>query len=109
MAVYVDEAIFPFRGMLMCHMVADTLGELHEMADQLGIKRAWFQPTSFPHYDLHEPARARALELGAVEISRRQIALFMRRKRAEWREVTQAHDEAIARGAFKSQRNRPNE
>ena len=31
--VYVDNPIWPYRGMLMCHMIADTPEELHAMAD----------------------------------------------------------------------------
>jgi cytoplasmic iron level regulating protein YaaA (DUF328/UPF0246 family) len=38
MSVYVDMAIFPFRGQMYCHMMADTLDELHIMADNIGLK-----------------------------------------------------------------------
>lgn len=33
-----------------CHMMADTLEELHAMAASIGMKRAWFQPLSSPHW-----------------------------------------------------------
>ncbi len=53
MTVYVDNARLPFRRMIMCHMVADSVDELHEMADAIGVNRRWFQSeASYPHYDV---------------------------------------------------------
>lgn len=50
-----------------CHMTADTLEELHAMADKIGLRRAWFQDkSSVPHYDLTESKRVLALRYGAV-------------------------------------------
>jgi hypothetical protein len=83
MAVYVDSANIPFRGHVMCHMIADTLDELHAMADAIGMQRRWFQPRSFPHYDLPQERRAEAVRLGAVEVDRRGIAAVMRRLRSD--------------------------
>lgn len=83
MAVYIDSANIPFRGHLMCHMLADTLGELHAMADAIGMQRRWFQPRSFPHYDVPQDRRALAVALGAVEVDRRGIVCVMRRLRAD--------------------------
>jgi hypothetical protein len=83
MPVYVDDARNPFRGHLMCHMIADTLGELHAMADAIGMQRRWFQPRSFPHYDLPQAQRAAALRLGAIPVDRRGIVRTMRRLRAD--------------------------
>jgi hypothetical protein len=82
MAVYVDSANIPFRGQLMCHMLADTIDELHGMADAIGMQRRWFQPYSFPHYDLPLHRRAAAVRLGAIEVDRRGIVHVMRRLRA---------------------------
>ena len=83
MSVYVDDARLPFRGMLMCHMLADSLDELHAMAAAIGMQRRWFQPVSFPHYDLDLERRGAAVALGAVEVDRRGIVRVMRRLRAD--------------------------
>lgn len=72
MAVYVDQERNRFGRMVMCHMFADTLPELHAMAEAIGMDRAWFQPLSFPHYDVSLSRRERALALGAVEVDRRE-------------------------------------
>lgn len=85
MPVYVDFARIPFRDMQMCHMVADSLDELHHMADQIGMLRIWFQAKSFPHYDLSQPRRQSAVEFGAVEVDRRELVTVMRRWRSEAR------------------------
>ncbi len=73
------------NGRRWCHMFADTLPELHAMADQLGLKRAWFQPGRSPelnHYDLVPSKRALAVRLGAQEISTLE---YMRARRTEVR------------------------
>lgn len=51
------------------HMMADTVGELEQMARRLGLDPAWRQDKrSGVHYDLVESRRARAVALGAIEI-----------------------------------------
>lgn len=81
MSVYVDSARLPYRGMLMCHMTADTLDELHEMAKALGLKRAWFQDKSIPHYDIYQTKRAKAVKLGAIEETSRESVARIRAAR----------------------------
>lgn len=68
MPVYVDRERNPYRGMLMSHMLADSLDELHAMAAAVGLRRAWFQDHGTPHYDLCQAKRAIAIRLGAVEM-----------------------------------------
>ena len=66
----------------MCHMLADTFAELHEMADKIGINRKWFQATaSTPHYDICKAKRELAVGHGAIECDRRQIVGVIRRLR----------------------------
>lgn len=84
MAVYVDGAENQFGRMKMCHMVADTVAELHEMADKIGMRREWFQPYSSPHYDLSKTRRAAAVKLGAIEVDRRSIVAVLKRSVPTW-------------------------
>ena len=81
MSVYVDAPSHKFGRMLCCHMIADDLSELHDMARAIGCKDEWFQPRSFPHYDIPKFRRVKAIELGAVEVDRRQLAKIIRRIR----------------------------
>lgn len=71
MAVYVDDAVHPWRNQRWAHLMADSLVELHAMAAQLGIPRRAFQnKSSGAHYDVTVEARAQAIALGARAISR---------------------------------------
>lgn len=80
MAVYVDEIVEYGHGPTCLrkgssHMWADTLEELHSMADAIGMKRAWFQAGgTIDHYDVTPARRAKALELGAIFKPARQAA-----------------------------------
>jgi hypothetical protein len=67
----------------MCHMLADDLVELHTMAARIGLLRKWFQPFSFPHYDVALGKRTLAIQKGAIEIDRREVAEMMRRLRGD--------------------------
>lgn len=73
MSVYVDNYCAAYRGMKMSHLAADSLDELHEMAERLGLRREWFQDKNLPHYDVCKSKRALAIKLGAKEVSSRKI------------------------------------
>lgn len=66
------------RGGRWCHMVS-TVGEdeLHEFAARVGLRRSWAQlrstGASAAHYDLLPGRRSRAVRLGAVEVSSRDL------------------------------------
>lgn len=65
MPVYVD-GLVKYRSGNWCHMWADSLPELHDMAMQIGLRPEWFQNREgFPHYDLRAPKRLLALRRGA--------------------------------------------
>lgn len=84
MSVYIDKSRNRFGRMTMCHMIADTLDELHAMAEAIGMARAWFQAppkASFPHYDVCLSRRSKALALGAIELDRTPFVDAMRRIR----------------------------
>ena len=84
MAVYVDKEANQFGRMVMCHMIADTLTELHEFAAKIGLQREWFQLGSSPHYDLSKTRRAAALKAGAIEVDRRGLVEVIKRQRPAW-------------------------
>lgn len=88
MAAYVDDLqVWPnARGIFRagsCHLAADTLDELHEFAARLGMRREWFQPGRgrHPHYDLVKSRRDRAVALGAIEVSGRDLIMLWRAQR----------------------------
>ena len=79
MSVYVDDAVMPWRGQRWAHLMADTLAELHAMAEALGIPRRAFQDkTSGAHYDVTAPLREQAIALGAIPISRHHDRTLVR-------------------------------
>ena len=75
MAVYVDDMHLSlmgcFRGMKMCHMIADEEVELHRMAGRIGLELRRYQGD---HYDVPAEMRALAVTYGAVEITMRELA-----------------------------------
>lgn len=70
MSLYVDDVRHNFGRMVMCHMWATTVEELHEHAQALGLQRRWFQQppkASWEHYDVSLGVKARAIaERGAL-------------------------------------------
>lgn len=84
MPVYVDSMRASYRRMKMCHMIADSVAELLEMADKIGVSRRWFQMTSHPHFDICLSKRAIAVRCGAIEVDRRGLVDVMKRHRAKF-------------------------
>ena len=86
MSVYVDPIMptlvnknwkYP-RG---CHLVADTIAELHSFAACLGLKSSWFQNRTMPHYDLTPNKRKLAVKIGAIEVDRKQFVELFKEQR----------------------------
>lgn len=75
MPVYVDTLLdWGWKLGPSCHMFADTLEELHDMAHKIGLNRSWFQmsKSGLPHYDLVESRQIKAIKLGAIELERKE-------------------------------------
>lgn len=74
--VYVDNFNAPYRGMKMCHMIADTFEELVIMASDIGVQQRWiqYQGTANEHFDICQTKKAKAIQLGAKEINFRDYA-----------------------------------
>lgn len=88
MSVYIDAMVDHKKrigpaGPLWCHMIADSLNELHQMAAIIGLKRSWFQEkSSFPHYDIgSQRMRDLAVFNGAVVCDRSTFVAHIRRLR----------------------------
>lgn len=79
MTVYVDDMRAKVGRLVCCHMVADTLEELHAMADAIDLPRRYLDGD---HYDPCLAKRARAVALGAVEITRREAVRIRARMRS---------------------------
>lgn len=61
-------------GRQWCHCIADTVEELHLFVNQqLRLPQKYFQPKSFPHYDLNKSKREQAVKLGVVELNTTQM------------------------------------
>ena len=72
--VYIDNALISFNGQLWCHMMADSLDELHSFAAYIGVSSNWFhKDASYPHYDITIQTKQNALCLGATAVDRKQI------------------------------------
>lgn len=98
MPVYVDDMRAPFKGRILCHMVADTLEELHEMAENIGMPRRFYQgppKTRYPHYDIPLEMRAEAIDWGAIEITQREAPAIAKRSLAASKSGTSAAPETL--------------
>lgn len=122
MTVYVDEAAIgaavhnhitgrTVRG-IWYHMFSDRLNprELHEVAEAIGLRRAYFQRSSYAggryvgkinyahdHYDVTRSKRAEAIRLGAIPVSMsRAVEIWQDKRQHEWaaREATNESEHA---------------
>ena len=89
MSVYVDEMAVSLRNKnwpysQSCHLVADSVEELHYFAGRMRLKPSWFQDKpELPHYDLTRGMRLVAVKLGAIEVNRYKISELMKMYRSK--------------------------
>ena len=111
MSVYVDDMRAPFRGMVMCHMTADTQPELLAMARRIGVAVKWLQKagTSREHFDICLSKRRLAVASGAVDETERDTALRLLVREGAGRRAGRAalRELAVARAAWAAERSRP--
>lgn len=94
MSVYVDDLQVSLKNRNWpyshsCHLVADSVEELHYFAGRMMLKPAWFQDKpERPHYDLTKGKRRLAVKLGAVEIDKEKLFEIMRKYRERRSETT---------------------
>jgi len=102
MTVYVDEAIWFWKGRKWCHLMADDLAELHRFAHRLGLHLSSYQgppKTSAPHYDITGFERNRAIRLGAVPVGRREIVQLFRAQKVGRAELAARTSMRVGRAA----------
>ncbi len=63
------------------HLIGDSLEELHEFAQEVGLRREWFQDHSrHPHYDLTTLRMARrVIKAGVRLVSPKNLVKVSRR------------------------------
>lgn len=83
MSVYVDKAKNPYGRMLMSHLIADSLEELHEAANKIGVKKKWFQDKDMPHYDICQTKKELLMDIYGkdIEIDNRKLVELIRKNR----------------------------
>jgi hypothetical protein len=95
MTVYVDDVRHRFGRMVMCHMWADAIDELHAMAELLGLKRSWFQEppkASWQHYDISLSVKAAAIRAGALLMDKYAPLEHTAWLEGRWAKVVQIYD-----------------
>lgn len=78
MSVYVDPAVSvkPNGRKKYCHLIADTLDEMHSFSAKIGVKPHFFhKKASYLHYDLTEEQRNVAIENGAIAITSKELVI----------------------------------
>lgn len=70
-----------------CHLIADSVQELIEFAESIGMRREWFQSKSTPHFDLTVEGRAAAVAMGAIELNNRELVAKIRELRRKRRMI----------------------
>lgn len=85
MAILVDEAVWPWRDRMWCHLISDTsLAELHAFARELGVPERGF---GGDHYDIPAEVRQVAIGMGARPVSSAEVIRALRKAGLRRRDV----------------------
>lgn len=77
MAILVDDAVWPWRDRMWCHLISDTsLEELHDFARRIGVPERGF---GGDHYDIPAEIRKVAIREGARPVTSREVVLALTR------------------------------
>lgn len=77
--VYVDNAFVESRGRQWCHLLAETVDELHAFAAEIGLsKHAFHRAARIPHYDVTALQRQLVLARGVQPVTVREAILLTR-------------------------------
>jgi len=64
------------------HLVAENINFLHSFAEQIGLKRHWFQNKrgkKQPHYDVKGVMIQAAIDNGAEQVGSKEIIRFLKK------------------------------
>lgn len=83
MSTYVDSWNAKYRGMIMCHVIADSHEELLNLMDKIEVKRKWIQNENSyrEHFDICLSKKKLAIKNGTIEISTIDLVRICRAKR----------------------------
>lgn len=96
MAIYVDFVRIEFKSHRWCHMLVDTLQELHEFAALIDVdKRLFHRNASYPHYDVTVQMRETAIEYGALPADRKKIIECAKKLKIELNHQTALSEQSI--------------
>ena len=88
--VYIGKRKYKYGRMIMSHMAADDIHELHGMALFIGIDKKHFQhKEGKPHYDICQEKKKDAIKLGAKEVDDREIITMWRE--SNFKNLNKAH------------------
>ena len=92
--IYVDQAREREGNATISHLLADSLEELHGMADRIGLNPSAFHPGSIPYYDCAQGKRQQAIKFGAVVIGRQKVRELIQNWKNTMRQVLDnSHDD----------------
>lgn len=92
MTVYVDDVRHKFGRMVMCHIWADSLGELLQMAHRVGVNSRWLQQppkASWVHFDISLGKKDLAISYGAVLTDKYGPVEFLAKQRGDQKKLDQ--------------------